>query len=48
MERQEKYPKIQVAYAISICEIILNPENNIVQINEETIKQVIIKNYVSF
>jgi hypothetical protein len=41
-------PKMQVAYAISICEMILNPENNIVQISEETIKQVIIKNYVSF
>jgi len=47
-KEKKNAPKMQVAYAISICEMILNPENTIVQINEETIKQVIIKHYVSF
>jgi hypothetical protein len=41
-------PKKQVAYAISICETILNPNNLTIQINEETTKHLITKNYVSF
>jgi len=47
-KEKKNAPKMQVAYVISICETILNPENTIVQINEETIKKVIIKHYVSF
>ncbi|RGB22682.1 hypothetical protein C1646_677665 [Rhizophagus diaphanus] len=45
-KEKKNAPKMQVVYAISICETILNPENTIVQINEETIKQVIIKHYI--
>ena len=41
-------PKNQVAYAISVCETILNPNNLTIQINEETTKYLITKNYVSF
>jgi hypothetical protein len=41
-------PKKQVAYAISVCEAILNPNNLTVQINEETTKHLIMKNYVGF
>jgi len=41
-------PKNQVAYAISVCETILNPNNLTIQINEETTKHLITKNYVSF
>ena len=41
-------PKIQVSYTISVCEVILNPSNLTVQINEETTKHLITKNYVSF
>jgi hypothetical protein len=41
-------PKIHVAYAISVCELILNPNNQYIQITEEIIKPNLIKNYVSF
>lgn len=41
-------PKIQVAYAISVCEVILNPNNLTIQISEDTTKHLIAKNYVSF
>ena len=40
-------PKIQVAYAISICETILNPKNLVIQVNEEIIKPKIDKYLVS-
>ena len=40
-------PKKQVAYAISVCETILNLNNVTIQINEETMKHLITKNYVS-
>ena len=40
--------KNQIAYAISVCKVILNPNNLMVQINEETTKNLITKNYVSF
>lgn len=39
--------KIQVAYAISICETYLDPKNQIIQMNENVIKPKIIKNMVS-
>jgi hypothetical protein len=40
--------KNQVAYAISVCEVILSPNNLIIQISEETTKHLLTKNYVSF
>ena len=40
--------KVQIAFAISICEIVLNPDNPFVSINEDIIKPVLIKNLVSF
>lgn len=39
---------IQIAYAISICQILLNPENLHIQINESVIKPILTKNLVSF
>lgn len=41
-------PKIQVAYAISVCEILLNPNNLYIQLSEDIVKPSLIKNYVSF
>jgi hypothetical protein len=41
-------PKKQVAYAISVCEVILSLNNLIIQISEETTKHLLTKNYVSF
>jgi hypothetical protein len=40
-------PKVQIAYAISICETYLDPENQIIQMNENVMKPKIIKNMVS-
>lgn len=40
--------KMQIAFAISVCEIVLNPDNLFVSINENIIKPVLIKNLVSF
>ena len=40
--------KVQVAFAMSICETILNPNNLDIQVNEDKIKDLIMKNYVSF
>jgi hypothetical protein len=39
---------MQIAFAISVCEIVLNPDNLFVSINENIIKPVLIKNLVSF
>ena len=39
--------KIQIAFAISICKTYLNPENQIIQINESVMKLKIILNMVS-
>ena len=41
-------PKIQIAYAISICEMLLNPNNLIIQVSEEIIKPKLARNHVSF
>ena len=41
-------PKKQVAYTISVCETILNPDNLTIQIYEDATKHLITKNYVSF
>lgn len=43
-----KRSKVQVAFAISICEFILNPENPSISISEEVIKPILEKNIVRF
>src|SRR5437763_16094131 len=40
---QKKRPKIYVAYAISVCEYILNPLNQQIQVSESAIKFLISK-----
>lgn len=40
-------PKIQIAFAISICESYLDPENQTISINEHIIKQKITQNLVN-
>ena len=45
---KRKGPKIHIAFAISICETMLNPQNLIIAVNEEVIKPVLTKNIVSF
>jgi len=44
---RENASKIQMAFAISIVVIYLNPNNHIIQVNEQTIKPLIIKSMVS-
>ena len=39
--------KMQIAYAISVCEILLNPQNLCVHATESTIKPILTKNFVS-
>ena len=48
--RQEKSSpsKIQIAYAISVSETYLCPDNQYIQMNENVIKHKVIKNLVSF
>lgn len=41
-------PKIKIAYTISICEALLNPEIHQVQMSEKLIKPKIRKNLVGF
>ena len=49
LQKENKNPsKIQIAYAISICETYLNPNNQNIQMNENIIKLKIISNLVSF
>ena len=43
-----KKPKVQIAFAINTCKLILNPENSNIIVNEEVIKPLLIKNLVSF
>ena len=40
--------KVQIAFAISVCEIVLNPDNPFVSINEDIINPFFVKNLVSF
>ena len=40
-------PKVQIAFAISICEVYLNPDNQVIQISEQVIDSKIRKNLVS-
>jgi hypothetical protein len=44
---RNKVTTIQIAYAISVCEILLNPKNLHIQIKDDAIKQVLEKNLVS-
>ena len=39
--------QMQIAFAISICELILNPYNSDIQINETVIKPILTKNLVN-
>jgi hypothetical protein len=41
-------PRIHIAYAISVCEVFLNPSNLIINMSEEVVKPYLTKNYVSF
>jgi hypothetical protein len=41
-------PKVQIAYAISVCETILNPKILRIQISEQSVKPKILKYLVSF
>ena len=41
-------PKVQITFAMSVSETILNPNNFVIQVNEDKIKSLYIKNYVSF
>jgi len=47
-ENKKDIPKVQIAYAISICEVFLNPDNHHVKLSEKLIKQKIRKNLVNF
>src|SRR5438874_3914382 len=40
---KKKAPKVHIAYAISVCEFILNPKNKKIQISEFPIKHKISK-----
>ena len=40
---KKKVPKVHIAYAISVCEFILNPKNKKIQISEFPIKHKILK-----
>jgi hypothetical protein len=39
--------KEQIAYSISVCELLLNPENSHIQAAEPSIKPLLVKNLVS-
>lgn len=41
-------PRVQIAFAISVCETVLDPNNTFVSINEDIIKPILKKNLVSF
>jgi hypothetical protein len=45
---RKSIPKIQIAFVISICEVLLNPNNLVVTISEEAVKPTLQKNIVSF
>jgi hypothetical protein len=45
---QNKQTDIQMAYAVSICQILLNPNNDNIKISKSTIKQRLRENLVSF
>jgi len=45
---KKQTPKNQIAFAISICQVILNPNNLFITISEEAVKLTLLKNIVSF
>lgn len=45
--KKKKIPNLQIAWAISIAEVFLNPNNESIKISEEIIKPVFLKNLVS-
>ena len=45
--KKKKIPNQQIAWAISIAEIFINPNNENIKISEEIIKPVLLKNIVS-
>jgi hypothetical protein len=49
-DRKEKknIAKIKIAYAMGICEIFLNPDNQHIQMSEKVMKPRIVKNLVKF
>ncbi|EXX65651.1 hypothetical protein RirG_131230 [Rhizophagus irregularis DAOM 197198w] len=47
LKGKNQLSNMQIAYAISICEIILNPKNLHIQVTESVIKPVLTKNLVS-
>jgi hypothetical protein len=47
-KEKKNTPRIHIAYAISVCEIFLNPSNLIINMSEEVVKPYFTKNYVSF
>ena len=46
-QERRNAPKIQIAFAISICQTYLDPTNQIIQMNEHVMKPKILKNMVS-
>lgn len=44
----DKASEISIAFAISVCEELLNPENEGIQIKEEVLKYKLKKNHVRF
>lgn len=44
---KKKVTNIQIAFAISICEMVLNPQNLDFQVNEKVIKPFLTRNLVS-
>lgn len=46
-KEKKNAPKIQIAFAISICEVFLNPDNQVIYMNEQVMDSKIRKNLVS-
>ena len=40
-------PKPQIAYAVSVCKVILDPDNEIIQVNSKIMKSQVRRNLVS-
>ena len=47
-KNKKKATKVQIAFAMSICDTLFNPSNKHVQISEEILKEKLRKNLVSF
>lgn len=44
----DKVTNISIAFAISVCDLLLNPKNQNIQINEDALKATLKKNLVKF